>query len=66
MNWERIEGNWSHFKALVKHRWSKLDDVFLDASAGRRDQLVDRIQEEYGVTRSESEEQLAAWLDAQD
>lgn len=66
MNWNQIEGNWSHFKGLVKHRWNRLDDARLAAIAGKRDELVSSIEEEYGLSRGESEGQLEAWQDAQD
>lgn len=65
MDWKQIEGNWTHFKGLVKGRWSKLDPAQLDAIAGRRDRLLNTIEEEYGITRGESEGQLEAWQDAQ-
>ena len=61
MNWDRIEGNWKQFKGNVKEQWGKLSDDELDVIAGKRDKLVGRIQESYGITRDESEKQLAAW-----
>jgi uncharacterized protein YjbJ (UPF0337 family) len=66
MKWEGIAGDWGHFKGLVKNRWSKLDAAQLDAIAGRRDRLLVSLEEEYGITRGESEGQLEAWQDAQD
>ena len=58
MNWERIEGNWKHFKGNAKRHWVKLSDEQLDAVAGK-------IQEVYGVSREIAEKQLAAWQGAQ-
>ena len=26
MNWDRIEGNWKHFKDVIKQQWDKLTD----------------------------------------
>jgi len=51
MNWDQIEGKWTEFKGHAKERWSKLTDDDLDRIAGRRDQLVGRIQQAYGKSR---------------
>jgi len=61
MNWDRIEGNWKQFKGTAKEKWGKLTDGDLDVIAGRRDQLVGKIQEAYGITRETTERQLAQW-----
>lgn len=65
MNWDRIEGNWKQFKGNVKEQWGKLTDDDLDVIAGKRDQLVGKIQETYGVGRDESERQLDDWVSRQ-
>ena len=61
MNWDRIEGNWKQFKGNALQQWGKLTDDQLDVIAGKRDVLLGRIQEVYGISREESEKQLAAW-----
>jgi len=61
MNWDRIEGNWKQFKGNVKEQWGKLTDDQLDVIAGKRDHLAGRIQESYGITKDETEKQLADW-----
>jgi uncharacterized protein YjbJ (UPF0337 family) len=66
MKWEQIEGNWQHYRGVVKQRWRKLSDARLDATLGRREPLVALIREEYGIGQGESDDQLAAWQDAQD
>jgi uncharacterized protein YjbJ (UPF0337 family) len=58
MNWDRIEGNWKQIRGKVKEHWGKLTDDDLDVIAGKRDQLVGRIQEQYGITREEAEKQV--------
>ena len=65
MNWERIEGNWKHFKGNAKRHWVKLSVEELDVIAGKRDQLVVKIQEVYGVSKEIAEKQLASWQSAQ-
>lgn len=58
MNQDRIEGNWTQFKGKVKEQWGKLTDDDLDIIAGKRDQLLGRIQERHGIARDEAEKQL--------
>ena len=33
---------------------------------GKRDQLVGKLQEKYGIAKNEAEKQLDSWLAAQD
>jgi uncharacterized protein YjbJ (UPF0337 family) len=61
MNWDRIEGNWKQFKGNALQQWGKLTDDQLDVIAGKRDLLLGRIQELYGISRDETEKQLAEW-----
>ena len=58
MNWDRIEGNWKQFKGRVKEQWGKLTDHDIDIIAGKRDQLVGKIQEQYGIGKDEAEKQV--------
>lgn len=58
MNEDRIEGNWTQFKGKVKEQWGKLTDDDLDIIAGKRDQLLGRIQERHGIAKDEAEKQL--------
>ena len=60
MNSDTIEGNWKQFKGKVKEQWGKLTDDDLDVIAGRRDQLLGRIQERHGVSRDEAHEQVSS------
>lgn len=61
MNWSRVEGNWKQFKGTVKLQWGKLTDDQLDVIAGKRDQLAGKIQETYGISKEQTEKQLAEW-----
>jgi len=61
MTWDRIAENWKQAKGRVEERWGKLTVEDLDGIAGRRDQLLGRIQDSYGISRDEAEKQLAAW-----
>ena len=65
MNWDRIEGNWKHFKDNARRHWARLTDAQLELIAGKRDQLAGKIQEVYGVSKEIAEKQLSAWQSAQ-
>jgi uncharacterized protein YjbJ (UPF0337 family) len=61
MNWDRIEGNWKQFKGQARQQWGKLTDDELDLVEGRREELVGRIQEKYGIARDEADRQVRDW-----
>ena len=65
MNWDRIEGNWKEFKGRVREQWGKLTDDDLDIAAGKRDQLIGRIQERYGIAKEVADRQVTDWLGRQ-
>jgi len=61
MNWDIVEGNWKQFKGKVKTQWGKLTDDHLDVIAGKRTELAGKIQEAYGISKDEAEEQIKAF-----
>jgi uncharacterized protein YjbJ (UPF0337 family) len=61
MNWDEIGGKWNQFKGTAKEKWGKLTDDDLTTIAGRRDILVGKIQERYGITKEAAEEQVNNW-----
>lgn len=63
MNWDIIEGKWAQAKGQAKASWGKLTDDELVHLAGKREELVGKIQERYGVVREEAERQVDAWAD---
>jgi uncharacterized protein YjbJ (UPF0337 family) len=64
MNWDIIERNWVQLKGKVMAEWDNLSDAGFDQIAGRRDQLVGRIQEAYGISKEEAERQIEAFEEA--
>ncbi len=61
MNWDQIEGKWKQAKGAAKQRWGKLTDDDLDVIAGKRDELVGKVQERYGITREQAMQQVSEW-----
>jgi uncharacterized protein YjbJ (UPF0337 family) len=48
-------------KGKARQQWGKLTDDELDLIEGRREELVGRIQEKYGIARDEAERQVRDW-----
>lgn len=65
MNWERLLGNWTQLRGRIRMQWGKLTDDQLDVIEGRRDLLLGKLQEAYGVTEAEADQQVKAWEDAE-
>ena len=61
MNWDQIKGSWKQISGKFKEKWGKLTDDDLITLAGKRDQLVGKIQTSYGVAKDEAEKQLNDW-----
>ena len=61
MNWDEAAGKWNQLKGSVKERWGRLTDDDLTMINGKRDILVGKLQERYGVTKEKAEEQINEW-----
>jgi len=61
MNWDQVEGKWKQFSGSAREQWVKLTDSDWQTIAGKKDQLVGRIQERYGIARDEADRQADDW-----
>ena len=61
MNWDQVEGKWKQMQGSVREQWGKLTDDDLTLIAGRKDQLVGKIQERYGIAKEEAQRQADEW-----
>lgn len=61
MNWDQVGGQWKQFKGKAKVKWGKLTDDELDIIEGKRDQLVGKIQERYGIAKDKAEKEVDDW-----
>jgi uncharacterized protein YjbJ (UPF0337 family) len=64
MNWDQIEGKWKQAAGKVREKWGKLTDDDLTVINGRRDQLVGKIQERYGLAKEAAEKQVDEFVRA--
>jgi uncharacterized protein YjbJ (UPF0337 family) len=46
----------------VKSKWAKLTDDDLNLIGAKKDALVGKIQERYGILRDEAEKQVDEWV----
>jgi uncharacterized protein YjbJ (UPF0337 family) len=51
MNWDQLEGKWKQYKGEVREKWGRLTDDDLHIIAGKREQLIGRLQERYGIAK---------------
>jgi uncharacterized protein YjbJ (UPF0337 family) len=58
MNWDQIEGKWKQFSGKVREKWGKLTDDDLETIAGKRDNLLGKLQERYGMAKQQAEREL--------
>ncbi|SFE51809.1 CsbD family protein [Paracidovorax wautersii] len=61
MNEDTLKGNWKQFTGKIKEQWGKLTDDDLDVAAGKRDQLLGRLQERHGLAKDAAEKELKDW-----
>jgi uncharacterized protein YjbJ (UPF0337 family) len=64
MNSDQFEGKWKQLKGTVKQRWGKLTDDDVTALSGKKDELVGKLQERYGITREQAQREADEWAAA--
>lgn len=57
MNKNIFEGKWKQIRGQVKGWWGKLTDDDLDQVNGKFDKLIGLLQEKYGYTQQQAEEE---------
>ena len=62
MNWDLVLNKWKDLRSAVKTRWSKLTEADLDSIGGRREQLLNRLEERYGIESEEAKRRADEWV----
>lgn len=62
MNWTQIEGQWHQITGQVESKWAKLTDDDVQNVGGKKDQLVGKLEERYGILKEEAEKQVDEWI----
>ena len=65
MNRDTLKGQWTQIKGEVREQWGKLTDDDLDQMQGNAEQLIGKLQERYGRSREQAEQEFDRWLDQQ-
>jgi uncharacterized protein YjbJ (UPF0337 family) len=58
MNKTILKGKWNQLKGSAKKRWGKLTDDDLDVIEGDSQRLSGKIQEKYGKSKEEADEEV--------
>jgi len=61
LNWDNIEDNWKRLTISAKENWSKLTELDFEQISGKRESLISKVQEIYGVSRREADKQVWDW-----
>jgi uncharacterized protein YjbJ (UPF0337 family) len=62
MQWNEVETKWNQLQGQVREKFAKLTDEDIRAIGGKKDQFLAKLQERYGMARSQAEKELDVWL----
>jgi uncharacterized protein YjbJ (UPF0337 family) len=63
VTWDQVKGDWKQLKGKVKEKWGKLPDDDLTTIAGKRDQLIGKLQQRYGYEKEQAQRELDEFAD---
>jgi len=58
VTWYQIANDWQQFTTMVKKKWDKLTDDDLTTFGGQSDQLAGLLQQKYGYTREQADQEI--------
>jgi uncharacterized protein YjbJ (UPF0337 family) len=61
VNWDQVQGNWKELAGSVTTRWGQLTSDDLNVISGYREELIDRLQQRYGIAKDEARSQVEQW-----
>jgi uncharacterized protein YjbJ (UPF0337 family) len=61
MNSDTLKGQWTQLKGQMRKQWGKLTDDEVDQIQGNAEILVGKLQERYGYSREQAEQELERW-----
>lgn len=63
MNWHDVENQWTDIRKKALSNWNALSEEAVDATQGKPAALSALIQQTYGVSADDADQQLETWLD---
>lgn len=64
MNKDIFEGKWKEMGGQIKEWWGKLTDDDLEQAAGNSEQIIGLLQQKYGYTRENAEQEFNKRIEA--
>lgn len=58
INQDVIKGKWKQIQGKVREKWGDFTDDDLTAAQGSREYLVGKVQERYGRTQAQAEQEV--------
>jgi uncharacterized protein YjbJ (UPF0337 family) len=65
MNRDTLKGQWMQLKGKVREQWGQLTDDEIDQIQGNAEMLIGKLQERYGRSRQQAEQDFDRWFDQQ-
>jgi uncharacterized protein YjbJ (UPF0337 family) len=62
MTWDILKGQWMQLKGKIRQQWGNLTDDELDQIQGDREILIGKLQQRYGRSREQVEQEVDRWL----
>jgi uncharacterized protein YjbJ (UPF0337 family) len=62
MKWNQIQEKWEQWKLAVRAQWGELTGDDLEVIAGRRETLVRKLQQRYGIVAKQARKRIDYWL----
>jgi uncharacterized protein YjbJ (UPF0337 family) len=62
MNVDQLEGRWKQITGQVRQKWGHLTDSDITVIAGKRDVLIGRVQERYGLAKEKATAEVDGFL----
>lgn len=62
LNQDVLAGKWKQAQGMAKQWWGKLTDDDLKRINGRIEELIGKVQERYGYTKEQAEQEVARFM----
>jgi uncharacterized protein YjbJ (UPF0337 family) len=59
-----LKGKWNQIKGQIKQQWGDLTDDDIDRIRGNREEMIGVLQEKYGKSEAEAEQEIDQFLKA--
>ena len=64
MNSDQWQGKWKQAKGALKAKWGKLTDDDITYINGKRELLIGKLQEHYGLAKEDAQKHADEWIQA--